>query len=54
MPESEFVGRILAVIVTSVAVSLPFTIYTTKKLMRWAEKKIDEIVKEELKKCGLY
>lgn len=54
MPESEFVGRILAVIVISVAVSLPFTIYTTKKLMRWAEKKIDEIVKKELKKHDFY
>ena len=54
MPESEFVGRILAVIVTSVAVSLPFTIYTPTQLMRWAEKKIDEIVKKELKKHDFY
>lgn len=54
MPESEFVTRMLAVIVTSVAVSLLFAIYTNKKLMRWAEKKINEIVKEELKKRDLY
>ncbi len=40
----------LLIIFTSVAVSLPLTIYINKKLMKRAEKHIDEAVDTELKK----
>lgn len=50
MPETEFVIRMLLIILTSVAVSLPLTIYVNKKLMKRAEKHIDEAVDTELKK----
>lgn len=50
MPETEFVIRMLLIIFTSVAVSLPLTIYINKKLMKRAEKRIDEAVDTELKK----
>lgn len=50
MPETEFAIRMLLIILTSVAVSLPLTIYINKKLMKRAEKHIDEAVDTELKK----
>lgn len=50
MPETEFVIRMLLIVLTSVAVSLPLTIYINKKLMKRAEKHIDEAVDTELKK----
>ena len=50
MPETEFAIRMLFIIFTSVAVSLPLTIYVNKKLMRRTEKHIDEVVDTELKK----
>lgn len=50
MSETEFAIRMLLIILTSVAVSLPLTIYINKKLMKRAEKHIDEAVDTELKK----
>lgn len=50
MLETEFAIRMLLIIFTSVAVSLPLTIYINKKLMKRVEKHIDEAVDTELKK----
>ena len=50
MPETKFAIRMLLIILTSVAVSLPLTIYVNKKLMKRAEKHIDKAVDTELKK----
>lgn len=50
---SEIILRTLLIIITSVAVTLPLTIFLNKKLMGRAQKKVGEAVNEELKKRNL-
>ena len=51
--QNFFVQLILSIAI-SVAVAAPLAFFMSKKLTQWSEKKIDKIVKEELKKRGLY
>ena len=45
--------RTILVIIFSAAVALPVTILLNKKFSRWAQKRIDKAIKEEVKKKGI-
>mgnify|MGYP000758372817 FL=1 len=42
--------RTILVIIFSAAVALPVTILLNKKFIRWAQKRIDKAIEEEVKK----
>ena len=54
MSETEFFVQLILNIAISVAVAAPLAFFMSKKLTQWSEKKIDKIVKEELKKHDFY
>lgn len=45
--------RTILVIIFSAAVALPVTILLNKKFSRWAQKRIDKAIEEEVKKKGI-
>lgn len=49
---NEAIQTIL-VIIFSAAVALPVTILLNKKFIRWAQKRIDKAIEEEVKKNGV-